>query len=60
MTLREFIDEHRGELDKCIRNAVGDQNFDIDDDEREMWIANDEGLYEWARSEGVDMDEEEE
>ncbi len=25
-----------------------------DDDEREQWIENDEGLYDWARSEGVE------
>lgn len=24
-----------------------------DDDERRQWILNDEGLYNWARSEGV-------
>jgi hypothetical protein len=31
----------------------------LDDDALEQWIANDEGLYLWARSEGVrDEDEE--
>jgi hypothetical protein len=29
-----------------------------DDDERALWIENDEGLYNWARSEGVREDEE--
>ncbi len=60
MTLKEFIDENRGELDKCIRNALDRPNFELDDDAREDWIANDEGLYNWAKSEGVDMDGEEE
>lgn len=53
MTIEEFIEENRGELDSCIRNVVG-PNFDIDDDEREMWIMNDEGLYNWAKSAGVE------
>lgn len=25
----------------------------LDDEERRLWILNDEGLYQWARSEGV-------
>jgi len=57
--MQEFIDNHRGELDECIRRAVSNPNFDIDDDERELWIANDEGLYNWARSEGAFDDEDE-
>jgi hypothetical protein len=55
MTLQEFIDENRGELDACIRNVCG-PNHDIDDEEREMWINNDEGLYNWAVKSGVDPD----
>lgn len=27
----------------------------LDDDELEDWILNDEGLYNWARSEGVEI-----
>ena len=60
MTLQEFIDEHRGELDRIIRAAAGNENLDIDDDERENWIINDEGLYDWAKSEGVDLDDDDE
>jgi hypothetical protein len=30
---------------------------DLDDDEIEQWILNDEGLYDWARSEGVEGSE---
>ena len=28
----------------------------LDDDDLELWILNDEGLYDWARREGVDFD----
>jgi len=28
----------------------------LDDDALEQWIANDEGLYLWAKSEGADVD----
>lgn len=52
MTLRDFIRENRTELDAAIRRVVGD-GINIDDEERRMWILNDEGLYNWARSEGV-------
>jgi hypothetical protein len=30
----------------------------LDDDELRLWILNDEGLYNWSRSEGVREDEE--
>lgn len=54
MTLQEFIEDNREELDRCIRGACPNIG-PIDDDERELWIANDEGLYNWARSAGVDL-----
>lgn len=57
MTTQDFIDENRGELDAYIRNALASPDFDLDDSERELWIANDEGLYRWAAEEGVDPDE---
>lgn len=54
MTLREFIKENRVELDACIARAIGrDKNPYPNDQERRDWILNDEGLYNWARSEGV-------
>jgi hypothetical protein len=53
-TLAEFIKEHRAELDACIAHALGqDKNPRANDAERRLWILNDEGLYRWARSEGV-------
>lgn len=53
ITIEEFIDSNRTEIDVCIRRVCA--SCDIDDDERDTWINNDEGLYNWARSEGVDV-----
>ena len=52
MRLRDFIKENREELDRCITRACPNVGR-LNDKEREMWILNDEGLYNWARSEGV-------
>ena len=54
MTLKEFIKENRKTIDTCIARAlqVG-ENPRPNDEERRLWILNDEGLYNWARSEGV-------
>ena len=47
MEIEDFIDKNRTTLK---HNIPVDHP---DDDEIEMWILNDEGLYEWAVSEGV-------
>ena len=47
MTIKEFIKEHRQEIDDITKSPLHN------DHERELWIRNDEGLYRWARSEGV-------
>jgi hypothetical protein len=49
--LRDFIRENRAELDQAIRRVVPESH--INDEERRLWILNDEGLYTWARSAGV-------
>lgn len=39
----------------CPKNGT-DHNHEperLNDSERRLWILNDEGLYNWARSEGV-------
>jgi hypothetical protein len=51
MTLREFIRTHRTEIDEAIKRVCS--NCRLNDDERLQWVLNDEGLYQWARSEGV-------
>ena len=54
MTLKQFIQENRSELDRCSARALGmEKNPYPNDAERRDWILNDEGLYQWARSEGV-------
>lgn len=46
--------EHRDKLDTHIRKKT-DWDGSINNDDRHMWILNDENLYQWARSEGVDV-----
>jgi len=54
MTLREFVRRHREELDQCIARALKrEKNPYPNDEERRQWVLNDEGLYQWARAEGV-------
>ena len=49
MTLATFIKENRAEIDACIKRAnPGQAHFN--DNERRLWILNDYGLYQWARS----------
>ena len=47
MTLQQFIKENRQEIDNCTKSPYKN------DTERRNWVLNDEGLYNWARSEGV-------
>lgn len=51
MSLVEFIKENKAEIDTCIKRVV--PNARLNNEERRLWILNDEGLYNWARSEGV-------
>jgi len=53
MTLKEFLKENKGEIDAGIRRAIGRPDYKITGEERRQWVYNDEGLYNWARSEGV-------
>ena len=53
-SMRQFIKENRNELNRLIWAAAFNQHR-LNDREREMWILNDEYLYCWARSEGVQL-----
>jgi uncharacterized pyridoxamine 5'-phosphate oxidase family protein len=50
-SLTQFIKDNREELVATIRRAC--PNCRIDNSEIRLWILNDEGLYLWAKSEGV-------
>ncbi len=51
MTKRQFLKDNREEIDQIIRSTVPEAQ--INDEERWMWVMNDEGLYLWAKREGV-------
>jgi len=53
MNTTDFISQNQKKIDEHIRAVV--PTADIDDAERELWVLNDEGLYLWAKSEGVDI-----
>lgn len=53
MSKREFIRQNRKELDECIHRVV--PGVSLNDSDREEWIMNDELLYQWAISEGVNL-----
>lgn len=53
---RDWIAGHRAEIDEVINASAA--NVDVDDDEREMWLLNDEGLYSWACSDAAVTEDE--
>ena len=53
MTMQKFIKENREQIDEGIRRALRQPEYRLNNEERRLWILNDEGLYRWARSEGV-------
>lgn len=67
MDISSFIEENRDKITRGInsvmfrhdgnggRGTIPDPAPQYDDDELELWIANDEGLYNWAIESGVDI-----
>lgn len=51
-SIRAFIREHAAELREAIRRMVPNIRA-LDEEDLRQWILNDEGLYNWARSDGV-------
>lgn len=57
-----FIRENRAEIDSAIKGAMTrydspgfQRKISLNDEDRRQWILNDEGLYNWARSAGVEI-----
>ncbi len=53
LSLANWIKNHRKELDEHIQDVV--PGAPRNDQEREVWVLNDEGLYLWAKGEGVSL-----
>lgn len=51
MTLKKLIRENREKLDRYIQRVA--PGAPRNDNERRLWVLNDERLYKWARSCGV-------
>lgn len=51
MNMKQFIRQNRSEIDMYIKESC--DNCKLNDEEREMWIRNDEGLYNFAKRYGV-------
>lgn len=49
--MQRFIRENRAEIDATIKRKCS--NVELNDQERELWIMNDEGLYRWYQREVV-------
>ena len=53
ISMKKFIEENKADIDACIKRKAPGQP--INNEERRLWILNYEGLYNWARSEGVNI-----
>jgi len=51
MTFRKFIDDNREEIDKYILRVI--PGAKLNNEDRRMWILNDDDLYKWAKRSGV-------
>lgn len=47
----EFIKQNKAEIDSAIKRVA--PNAPLNNNERRLWILNDEGLYNWAQRNGV-------
>lgn len=53
-SMTTFIITHREQIDTYIRGVNPNQTI-FNDEERRLWILNDEVLYNFAKSEGVNV-----
>ena len=49
MSLRDFIRANREDIDRAIVRACPNLGR-LNDEERRLWVLNDEGLYRWFAS----------
>lgn len=54
MDIEKFVRDNRREIDDKIR-VIYPNYAAVDDEDREDILRNDENLYNWALSEGVDI-----
>ena len=54
MSIKEWIKKNKKELDAHIHSQLG-HGEPLNNKDREEWMLNDEGLYNWARSDGVKL-----
>jgi len=52
--MRNFIRQYRTEIDQHIKKVCPNIKS-LNDKDRQEWILNDEGLYNWARQEKVNI-----
>jgi len=52
-SLRGWVRRHRESLDFYIQSAA--PGSPKSDEERELWVLNDETLYNWAKQDGVSL-----
>lgn len=52
-SLTDFIREHREEIDNGVKRYLDRPEMRLNDNDRREWVLNDEGLYQWAKCEGV-------
>ena len=55
-SIRDFIKENKVELQQTINKRLNKpENEKQTNEDCRLWILNDEPLYNWARSEGVNI-----
>jgi hypothetical protein len=58
ISLERFVKDHRGEIVQAVLRACSNPP-ELDDEELALWVMNDEGLYSWAKHEGMEENENE-
>jgi len=56
MKMEKFIKKHKKELQEYIKREGG-YIYNVNTREIELWINNDESLYQWAKSENVKFED---